>query len=537
MSTEHDNNAVNYERLYYYPRELILHLECRPHVKSQEVHAAIDHIIGINAVDPWNKLQWIKEFQGLDPVLYFDDLSDDDKKTFILVPLEMVDPKATQEEFGELIKEIYKDKDLVKLSDPKEDRGKYGGKEISNDIILKYVYPNWFMAATHHQGSGGGPGGAPCQVANPPVPMPRFSFPKVDPILFDPVNSSSDVHVAILDTAPNENDFTHARSDIVWYPEHSFKPWLDQPMDIDYAICDPLRRVCFRRLTHFSLLDQHYEMPDHGLFVSGIVHTIAKKATLHLYEVLNRFGLGTFYTVAQALSKILERDIGRPLIISCSLVLDLPQDGKNSPDFLINIYNNLIIHTTESMQMLFTGIAKLHRVIVVAAAGNDNPVMRDRRSNQPLNTSINRPKACYPAAFAEVIGVGALQKNIPLKPHNLTSYSNFSESDYYTLGGEPGEINGVLGVYICKFPINLSPTQTGKPAIAKSSIQYSSNNTGWAWWCGTSFAAPIISGLLAVWWGRNILKRAKDAKVFLDQNSTQWSRGSNTISEIEVTQN
>jgi subtilase family serine protease len=52
-------------------------------------------------------------------------------------------------------------------------------------------------------------------------------------------------------------------------------------------------------------------------------------------------------------------------------------------------------------------------------------------------------------------------------------------------GGEEGEGNGVLGVYVGNIP---DGTPNGTP-----------NLTGWAWWAGTSFATPIISGLVAAW--------------------------------------
>lgn len=60
-----------------------------------------------------------------------------------------------------------------------------------------------------------------------------------------------------------------------------------------------------------------------------------------------------------------------------------------------------------------------------------------------------------------------------------------------TLGGEYGIDNGVRGVYIHDFPNSSNP---GAPIT---------NTTGWAWWAGTSFAAPIISGMLAAGWSTN----------------------------------
>ena len=48
-----------------------------------------------------------------------------------------------------------------------------------------------------------------------------------------------------------------------------------------------------------------------------------------------------------------------------------------------------------------------------------------------------------------------------------------------TLGGEEGDGKGVLGLYIGEFPDG------------------SQNDSKWAWWAGTSFAAPILTGAVA----------------------------------------
>ena len=117
---------------------------------------------------------------------------------------------------------------------------------------------------------------------------------------------------------------------------------------------------------------------------------------------------------------------------------------------------------------------------MIAAAGNKG------RSGQA------RPQAEFPAAFPNVLGVGALRKyqNLPNPNTRLeaASYSNFSDrpqgSGIATLGGEPGVGNGILGIYVGEFP-------------ASSSRGPTPSSNGWAYWCGTSFAAAIMSGMTA----------------------------------------
>jgi hypothetical protein len=111
---------------------------------------------------------------------------------------------------------------------------------------------------------------------------------------------------------------------------------------------------------------------------------------------------------------------------------------------------------------------------VIAAAGNESKG-RD-----------HRPGALYPAAFDSVLGVGALADDdgsvVP------ASYSNLADKPtnkgITTFGGMPGEKKGILGVYVGDFP---KDDQGNLPP----------NENGWAWWCGTSFATPIVSGITA----------------------------------------
>jgi subtilisin family serine protease len=117
---------------------------------------------------------------------------------------------------------------------------------------------------------------------------------------------------------------------------------------------------------------------------------------------------------------------------------------------------------------------------VIAAAGNDwDPA------------DAGRPEARYPAAFGSVQGVGALKKEQPQaaiagnQHYEVASYSDISDKPgkvgVVTLGGEAGENRGVLGIYLGEFP---------EPHPKK-------NTSHWAWWAGTSFATPILSGVIA----------------------------------------
>jgi hypothetical protein len=514
MGAIHDVNAMKYERLYFAPGEVILHLDCDLNIQPEDVKDFIDILIGPNAALPWSELQWIAEFVGFesDCILLFPRLSVEDQQ-MVLVPLEMKNPAATQNDLVKLLMVI---NDRIRLPEITT------AMSLGESITLRSASPNWFMTTVHHQGSTGGPGGPPDDASQQPG-VPGFNFSQaLSNALGDGV-TTREVHVAVLDTAPSVADFDLARQSS-WFAQHPLKPWIDKQRGmIEYAEDDSVRKLCFERLENFSLLDQHYEMPDHGLFVCGIIHTIAENAALHLYEVLNRSGLGTYYTVAQALSKILESpDINESLIINCSLVLDIPRDRQPKKVIPFDRRTKFFRYTTESVKLLFERIAQLEQVIVVAAAGNDKRKSKPT-ANSTLQIPTRRPPTRYPAAYHGIIGVGALSEGS--QQQDPASYSNISDdpsnTGYLVFGGEVGAGKGVLGVYICRFPDHPQPATPGDAFVP---ITYKPNTSGLAWWCGTSFATPVISGLLAQYWGSHT---SMDAISFLNTASSSTIAGTN----------
>jgi subtilisin family serine protease len=259
-------------------------------------------------------------------------------------------------------------------------------------------------------------------------------------------------------------------------------------------------------------------MRDHGLFIAGIIHTIAPQAELHLYEMLNPYGVASLETIAQNFLKVFkDLENKRPLFINCSFMLDIPVAGVLDKDFPPEIRNQseFMEHLIKTPRELFGWVTQQKDVYVVAAAGND--ALHNNSNGGP-----GRPLTRYPAAFKNVLGVGALPKNAsPVNgKYSAATYSNLADhktppEGYMTLGGEPGP-DGVLGVYIGEFPavkakgclaflwqwLGLGKARRGQlpnnfHTLVPDDIEYKLNTTGWAWWAGTSFATPIITGTLA----------------------------------------
>ena len=434
-------------------------------------------------------------------------------------------------------------------------------RDISQAITVEVVSPNWFAGSSKTEyGDGGGPGSRPVPFtytdATKAAPY-KFGLPKeVDPLCPPEHRRGENVKVAILDTAPCLQQLVEAyelyqkirperqqqlRDERKYHPliETLLKP--GGPLHVHPASVEELFRL---RALH--LQDHDYIMSDHGLFVAGIIHTIAPAAELHLYEVLNSQGTGDLESIARGLWKVAdeqykvwkETEKFQRLVVNCSLMLDISLDGdpenKNSAKIipsdlplpiighrLTDMHDDLLDHMladpefverSGSIIMWICDLLFFLRSRVIAAAGNDwDP------------TDLGRPRARYPAAFPSAQGVGALKKEQPqpaiagIQNYKVASYSDLADDPsrvgVATLGGEAGEGKGVLGIYLGEFPEpEIKEVEPAELPILERIRRWiitffggivalpptpPKNETHWAWWAGTSFATPILSGVIA----------------------------------------
>ena len=280
-----------------------------------------------------------------------------------------------------------------------------------------------------------------------------------------------------------------------------------------------------------------FHMPDHGLFVTGIIRDLAPDADIEYVRVLNDFGSGDSFTLIAALNEIYMRmappDPVRgtpagglyhvPVVINLSLML-----GPNESDLPSIWYGSDADQVSAQPDMqkdLLLLRSPLHVVIqnlvargavIVAAAGND--------SHTP--TVDRRVGTSYPAAFPEVISVAAVDQQ-----GHATSYSNFPQilsrqNGIATYGGgtptleelKQDKVDAVRGVY----------SSSTYPAMVAQDPPlpdyYPHNPNGWAYWSGTSFATPIISAVAA-----RILQAMRSNLL-----STPWERLSPSSHASEV---
>lgn len=228
-----------------------------------------------------------------------------------------------------------------------------------------------------------------------------------------------------------------------------------------------------------KIKDHSFEMSDHGFFAAGLIHALAPTATIHLIQVLNNCGAGTMRTLAWGLKKALEmiQERGRPAVINCSLTLGIDFDYDGDDDTLEHFL-------TAAHHWLLSPLNEIFGILdnvapVVAAAGNDGKADRQK--------ALTR----FPAAYEQVVGVGALQRDLSRAPYTNVP-DNPEWQGFVVFGGEleqtphtncditASATDGILSVYSAPhFPCGAT------------------NKSGWARWAGTSFAAPLVSGALA----------------------------------------
>lgn len=375
-------------------------------------------------------------------------------------------------------------------------------------VKLEVVSPNWLYSGgrVEDPGSTGGPGGRPFPVNDLITSEHKFA-----PLISKFSSSTkfmdlgtgnnqeelgNDVVVAILDTSHKKEDLDRYHN--TWKSHPILNSLLGNSGSNGKLRLHPDPAV-ESFLPNLKIDGHDYDMTDHGLFVAGIINSIAPKAELHLYQVLNKYGLGDLRSLARALDKVLDEFQGKRLVVNLSLTMNMPLEKghlkakddlgvgrailKRRPWWLARLvskvfnwlFNKELLCCCDSwferQAHPFEYICDLVYALdsrVIAAAGNE---AKNRK----------RPGALYPAAFDRVLGVGALAKDDGTVV--AASYSNLADKPtnmgITAFGGEPGEKKGILGVFVGPFPDGID------------------NENGWAWWCGTSFATPVISGSTA----------------------------------------
>jgi hypothetical protein len=246
-----------------------------------------------------------------------------------------------------------------------------------------------------------------------------------------------------------------------------------------------------------------YNMVDHGLFIVGIIRSIVPQAEIKLVRTQNPYGAGDMNVFLHALDEVGQRQDTQSVVLNLSMGALPPLEELHdiwfgsgccceAPQF------SDALRTLEKLHLaLRLAVRSLIEkgVVVVAAAGNDS-----LGKNPP-----HGPR--YPAAYEGVLGVAAVNRQ-----GEAAAYSNQANTDHWgsgiaTYGGdEPNDDSETLAWYLGtpKNPDDkpdavhgLYLTSTYPPLNADEQGNTGTNQSGWAWWSGTSFATGVASGLAA----------------------------------------
>jgi hypothetical protein len=286
-----------------------------------------------------------------------------------------------------------------------------------------------------------------------------FEKPK-DPALLDPwvgidlegnsYSPGEGAHVWVFDTAP--------------FPVGQLpSPYTDTVNSVEsfLPVLNPTGELC--------------SASDHGLFVASLVKKVAPQSQVHLYPVLDRYGTGDVGDLVTAIRAVTQMSIDKALAGRTVLNLSLGV-----------IPSALVMSPTEPLQALTDAIdqARKSGIVVVAAAGNESAEMV-----QPLELE-------YPASDPGVIGVVASNKS-----GGRSCYSNQGgKTDWWVSapGGDGGENPNSNAPERCWPRADKCPGKSGRCENGLvGRVVTSTYPSGYAYWSGSSFATPLVSGLAA----------------------------------------
>jgi subtilisin family serine protease len=218
---------------------------------------------------------------------------------------------------------------------------------------------------------------------------------------------------------------------------------------------------------------EYWDFSNHGLFVAGLAHAVAPASEIYLVRALENDGCADLYSIAEGIKGFVQKmqKDGDPVVINLSLGVHEPPDpeGLGLPKAI------------ESFQQVIDDVRK-DGAVVVAAAGNDS---YDKKVPNEME---------IPASEPGVVGVAA--SNVDRERGCFSNRGNVAAP-----GGN--------GIGRCEVP-GRDPEESYKYVCQESSSYclvgpiYKPCGPGYAYWVGTSFATPLVSGQAALLLGKGV---------------------------------
>jgi subtilisin family serine protease len=262
------------------------------------------------------------------------------------------------------------------------------------------------------------------------------------------------------------------------------------------------------------------------LFVSGLAQGVAPGSEYYLIEVLDSKARGDVYTLIRAIALYLNTQPELPemkTVFNMSLGIQaervgLGQGATPAIDALRNnLKNNYATFDDYSflaeLSNRFPAIAlkaavasaEQAGVVVVAAAGNDRGANPNAQEQAPAN-------------YSEVVGVAASNSG-----GKAACFSN--PGDLAAPGGD-GQVSSTC---LEETPNFCDSSAADCPQGVVSLVTLRKDTSGYAYWMGTSFSTPMVSGLAALVWEAAPTRSSTDVRDVLECGVTPVSPGSSPI--------
>lgn len=289
-----------------------------------------------------------------------------------------------------------------------------------------------------------------------------------------------DVEVAVFDTSPFDRE-----------GQYIFEEWGREGVNpLSVTVSHPLT------LPNSDAAD----ISDHGLFVSGLVYAVAPSSNIHLIQVLNDQGQGEVQALIDTLNVYLRDRVSsngslENTVINLSLgthepgLDELPDPVREDIEAMLRAWGYAVPDEGPLPVLALDVMMRLldiYGASVIAASGNHSA-----EEARPLSSQL-------PAGFSTVVGVTSNNK-----ARSQSCYAN--DGALMAPGGDGGNGDADADGVEDAAPADGNtcvPTHMTCPSVGGECdfgvVSYSwKEPRGFAYWVGTSFATPLVSGLAA----------------------------------------
>jgi subtilisin family serine protease len=382
-------------------------------------------------------------------------------------------------------------------------------QQEAGDIVAAVAAPVWLTG-----GTGITPVGQGCPLT-PPIPVLvndscsnwHYKLPNLSSEV--QLMTGDGITVFVLDSFPERGVIARAARDAG--DNNRLLRKVDRTVSFDYGILSGVQEIQDMRDTQNAFVGKdvygrHYAilMPDHGLFIAGIIRDLAPKARIECIRVLNDLCVGDAQLITNALSNIYQRKIGavsdaldgKPVVINMSLVIPTDDELQSKG---VDLHGGAFNDIRAALFFHIKALTDLG-VVIAASAGNEGDLREVPGSSRP--DSLYPAKFCYePYNDDGIIPVGAVNST-----GNAATYSCYPGLRGVATYG--GEVPAVLpedppsanpSVDTSDMPRGIYSSVEYPPRSADPPEQYyaAPDDHAWAYWVGTSFATPIVSALAA----------------------------------------